>query len=312
MSFTPNESSQALFIECTWLQGAILSSVAYGMVFTLFILCFNLLLYSARTSKERKFAALLIYICVIFALGTLFMCSLSAITQKSFIDDRDYPGGPGAYESDMYGIPISELGNACYTIANWCADTLLVWRCYIIYRGSRIPVWLYMMLPCMLLTISYVMGILYLIQVGAPLGSPWSNNPINYTLLYASISLTLNMFITVMIVVRLLVYRRRLLNTLGGEHGTVYLSVTTILIESAALYAMFSLMFLIPFGLKSAFANIMLQALSEIQIVASLLIIYRVAQGKAWNHDTASNLMTLQQMQDDMSSEVPPALQAWK
>jgi hypothetical protein len=146
------------------------------------------------------------------------------------------------------------------------------------------------------------MGALYLRQVGAPLGSPWANNPINYTLLYASISLALNLFITVMIVSRLLLFRYRSIKALGSpEHGTTYLSISTLLIESAAIYAVFSLMFLIPFGLKNAFANVMLQALSEIQIITSLLIIYRVAEGKAWTNGTAARLNNTNTATQDIS-----------
>ncbi|KAF8980167.1 hypothetical protein BDQ17DRAFT_1517461 [Cyathus striatus] len=245
--YSPTESKQTLFVERTWLQGAIISSVAYGMVFTLFVLCFNLLVRShARTTKDhRDRTALVAYICIMFVLGTSFIGSLAEVTQQSFIDDSEYPGGPSAYESDMYWIPISEFGNACYTLANWCADSLLVWRCFVIYRSSSLPVWLYMALPCMLLTASYVLGILYLVQVGEPLGSPWANNRINYTLLYATVSLSLNIFITLMIVARLILCRRRLLNSLGAGHGATYLGVTTMFIESAGIYAVFSLMFLI-------------------------------------------------------------------
>ncbi|KAF8987773.1 hypothetical protein BDQ17DRAFT_537533 [Cyathus striatus] len=71
MSYSPTEFRQTLFVECTWLQGAIISSVAYGMVFTLFVLCFNLLVRShARTTKDcRDRTAPVGYTCIMFVWG---------------------------------------------------------------------------------------------------------------------------------------------------------------------------------------------------------------------------------------------------
>lgn len=108
------------------------------------------------------------------------------------------------------------------------------------------------------------MGILFLIQVSV--SSPWASGRINFTLPYATISLALNIIITIMIVVRLLLYRRRITKILGPGHGTQYTTIASMLVESAALYAVFALLFLIPFAMGSPITNISLQALSEIQV----------------------------------------------
>lgn len=118
------------------------------------------------------------------------------------------------------------------------------------------------------------MGSLYLVQVSAPAGSPWNVTTINYTLIYAALSLSLNLAITLAVVARLLLYRHRIVRALGRGFGTQYTSVVAMLVESAALYAVFSLLFLIPFGLQNQLANIMLQALGEIQVCELLKSVF--------------------------------------
>lgn len=126
MSNTPDESSIQLFTEKTWLQGAIMTGVAYGVVLTLFIMCFYLLISRRTRSNSHRNIAFLIYITTMFIMGTLFMAACAEMTQLSFVDNRNYSGGPAQYESDMFSIPVDNLGNVAYVVANWLADGLLV------------------------------------------------------------------------------------------------------------------------------------------------------------------------------------------
>ena len=131
-SWRPDVPESQLYEEKTWLQGAILSAVAYGINLTLFIL--NVSLLKARAKLEtkhdnrakRQTICLLIYVCVIFILSTLTMASQAEMTQLGFIDYRDFPGGPAAYEKLKFSSPISSLGNYCVSLMDWFSDSLLV------------------------------------------------------------------------------------------------------------------------------------------------------------------------------------------
>ena len=131
-SWRPDVPESQLFDEKTWLQGAILSAVAYGINLTLFILNVSLLRARAKletkhdTRAKRQTIYLLIYVCVIFILSTLTMASQAEMTQLGFIDYRDFPGGPAAYEELKFSSPISSLGNYCVSLMNWFSDSLLV------------------------------------------------------------------------------------------------------------------------------------------------------------------------------------------
>ena len=101
-SWRPPEDELTLFNERTWLAGMILSAVAYGIVFTLFVLTFKQLIRSTTKYNYTHRLCFIIYITLIFILGTLFIGAIAKMTQLSFIDYRLIPGGPGSF-SFKYG-----------------------------------------------------------------------------------------------------------------------------------------------------------------------------------------------------------------
>ncbi|KAG2154512.1 uncharacterized protein EDB93DRAFT_1320132 [Suillus bovinus] len=290
-SWTPNESSETLLAEKGWLQGTVVSAVAYGIDVALFFMCFHLLWLHTNRTNYKKQLPLLIYITTIFILSTLFMASLANFTQLAFIQDRNYPGGPNAFENTMFGIPVDNLGNACGLITMILSDTLVVWRCMVIYRGCMVPMWIIMLFPCLMLTASIAMGIMWMLQVTA--NSPYfTSTKINYTVPYLSLSLALNIVITIVIVLRLLTYRRRITKALGSSYGTQYTSIAAMIVESAALYSTFSVALLLLFLTNNPISATFIESLTQVQIIAMLLIVFRVAQGKGWSQETMSRVMT--------------------
>ncbi|KAF9475286.1 hypothetical protein BDN70DRAFT_936015 [Pholiota conissans] len=274
--FSPQEPADVLFAEKAWLQGALLAAVAYGIEFTLFVMCFYLLLRQHQLSSQES--------------NTLFYASNAQFTQLAFVDNRNIPGGPNTYEEVMFSIPIDELGNVCAIMTTWLADALIVWRCQVIFSSSRFPIWAIMLFPYLLWLGSFVMGVLFLIQVSA--ASPWTTSTINWTIPFFSLSLSLNIILTTVIVVRLMLHRRQIGGIMEDSHGKHYTSIAAMVIESASIFSVFSLLFLVPFVLNNAINQIFFQALSIVQINAMLLIIFRVAQGKGWTRNTAMQITT--------------------
>ncbi|TFK35722.1 hypothetical protein BDQ12DRAFT_668349 [Crucibulum laeve] len=146
-----------------------------------------------------------------------------------------------------------------YAFLNWGSDGLLVWRCLIIYSNCRVPRWVIIALPCSLFI---------------------------SLLAYGFITLCLNTIITIMIVGRICIYRRRISKVFGPTHCSDYTSIIAMLVESAALVAIFDLFFLISFSLHSASGYIAFQMWIQVQSITPLLIIFRVAQGTAWSNST--------------------------
>ncbi|CCM06008.1 uncharacterized protein FIBRA_08251 [Fibroporia radiculosa] len=289
---SPDESSAAIYAEETILQGALLSNIVYGVQLALFAMCFTALVRvkNGDKSKARRQLALLVFTCVIFVIGTLFMGAQVKFTQLALIENRNYPGGPSVYYKAEFSNSVDEIANVCFVVGNWIMDAFLVWRFLVIFRrcGST---WVAALacLPCLMLLASVALGTTLLVQMMG--SSPFSF--VNITLSYYVLSLTLNILVTLLIVGRLLLFRRSITRTLGPLHASSipYVTISAMLIESASLYSVFALLFLVPFGLNNALANVFIQTVSQVQIVASLLITFRVATGKAWTGNSSVEQM---------------------
>ncbi|KAJ7219750.1 hypothetical protein C8J57DRAFT_1095158 [Mycena rebaudengoi] len=291
-SIRPDETKAEIFSEHTWIQGAFLGSVAYGMATILFMVSVRLLWIARKGGNKTRNLGLMVYIIIIFILSTLYTAGLLEFTQESFIDGRNIEGGPNAYESVMYSIPIDMLANVTLVILAWMCDIINVWRCYVIYLGARIPSYVVLAIPGLMYLSTMVMGILWLKQVAAPAASPWDALGVNWTIPYFIMSLALNLLVTILIVARLLVCRAKINKVLGKKHGAQYTSLAAMIVESASIYSTFSLLFLVPFAINTptslALSQLFLQALSPVQVVSTLLIIFRVAQGKSWSAQTST------------------------
>ena len=109
---------------------------------------------------------------------------------------------------------------------------------------------------------------IYSHAVGANIGVP-----------YLSISVSLNILLTILMIVRLVMYHRNIRNAVGG--GGLYNAIMTMLTESSALYAVSSILFIAPWGVGSWVADIFLPILVQVQVIAPFLITLRVANQSA-------------------------------
>jgi len=94
----------------------------------------------------------------------------------------------------------------------------------------------------------------------------WGNA--NFTLPYLSVSVSLNVLLTLMIVIRLVLHERNIRAALGYSTGTsrLYKTVATMLIESSALYAVSSLLLIGLWAAGNGASGIFLPILSQNQV----------------------------------------------
>ena len=107
-------------------------------------------------------------------------------------------------------------------------------------------------------------GILYIYQNGQP-GYAWSAIP------YFSISLSLNIILTLMIVIRLTLHARGVRTAMGGTgSGGLCKAIVTMFIESCAMYSVISVLVLAMIGVGSSVLNIFMLILAQTQVRTSL------------------------------------------
>ncbi|KAH7921922.1 hypothetical protein BV22DRAFT_1049252 [Leucogyrophana mollusca] len=280
MSWTPDETPAQLAIETAWIQGYVLSGVGYGVALVLFAICTHTLWTRIRHRRTRSDTYLFVYVLIAFGLGTATFATNAKFIQLAFVNNRNFPGGPGAYTVAMFSVPVNIASSATYVLAS----------CYGAVRScTRIA-------ECSLGLLQWAFQAYYFsaLSSSSPPSSPYQDTVMgfNFTLPFFSAALAFNIVIALMIVARLL-YCRRCLSRISGPGSNVnvalYTSLTAIIVESASLYSVGYLLFIIPFAMNNAFVNAPMQFLAEMETIASLLIIYRVMQGKAWSRDAVAD-----------------------
>ena len=122
----------------------------------------------------------------------------------------------------------------------------------------------------------------------------------NLNLSSYTISLGMNVILTAMIVGQIFATRSKGRQMFGESYGDHYSSLSAMFVESAALYSLMSIPLLISYGLMHPISQIFLSLNPAAQVssnpnfpylpvidlapkvISNYLIIYRVAQGRAW------------------------------
>ncbi|TCD67459.1 hypothetical protein EIP91_012376 [Steccherinum ochraceum] len=278
------ETSSDILLEKTFMASGYLTGVGFGVQFVMYLLCTRALWL--RKPKTPSTWFLLGYIFVLNAINTIWTGTSAYGLQLTFIDNRNYPGGPLAFLGIEFSIWQNILSLASLISGNVLADILLLWRCYVIWAatmGKR--AFLVMVIPTLLLLASIATSCLFAYETVSPSGF-FSKITANFALPYFALSLSLNILLTIMIVFKMSIQKLKGRAIFGEQYGRHYTSISTMFIESAALYCLFSILLLITYAMNHPINQIWLGISPSIQMLSSYLIIYRVVQGRAWTTDT--------------------------
>ncbi|KAJ7915265.1 hypothetical protein B0H13DRAFT_2189579 [Mycena leptocephala] len=272
------EPASEIALERMLLASYLVAGTGFGIQFSLYFSCF---LYLWQRRKQNRSALfLLAYITTLFSLEFLFVIVQGEAVQMIYIDHRNYPGGPFAFYLARQNAPPNVMFCATLLVLTFLSDILVLWRCWAIWApdGRRLIAYIVITFPFILLFASFAMGVLWTVENSQPGLSLYSKLPLPYGTAYYAISLGVNIIITIFIIARLLLYRRRLLKSVPYAHARHYISMMTIAIESAALYSLFAVLFLITYVVEELSSRLVwLVAASAAQQIAGYLIIYRLA-----------------------------------
>ncbi|KAF8623262.1 hypothetical protein AX15_006437 [Amanita polypyramis BW_CC] len=288
--YGPQEDGYSIFLERTFIGGLLVVGAGYGVQLVLYVTCV-LHLWSQRKRRGKIAISLLIYVTLLLIIESFLVASCTWIVEDMYINNRNYPGGPLAYflETNLPGYNMLLATLLCLT---FLSDLLVIWRCWVIWNPSgKLSAYAVIALPAMLLLASLPLGITWAVESTQSL---YYTTPLLTALgtAYYVTSLGVNILVTGLIILRLLLHRRAHLKYLPPEHARHYLSMTTIFVESAALYTTFALAYVITFALDSPMNQIFLGASSACQQIAGYLIILRLARGVAWGSNTLTKAET--------------------
>lgn len=122
------------------------------------------------------------------------------------------------------------------------------------------------------------MGIAFIYQISRPISLELDSVTVaDFGTPYYSISISLNVLLTLLIVTRLVRHSRNVRNALGASAraGGLYKTAVTMLIESCALYAVSYILFIGPWAIGDPVANIFFPILAETQVRTVSTFIWR-------------------------------------
>ena len=268
-------------------------------------------LWSQRKRQGKAMIYLLIYITILLFLESLFVAAGTWTVQGMYISHRNYPGGPWAYFLTTRNRPETVVLFASLLVLTFLSDLLVVsltilrfstssifvfqlWRCWVIWNSSgKLVAYAVIAFPIAVLLASFgnddflgkiditnflflALGTIWTLRSTEPGPSLHISVPMAFGTAYYVTSLGVNILVTILITIRLVFYRRSIMDTLPPEHAAQYLSVDTILIESAALYSIFALGFIISYSVNNPMNQVFMSLASTCQVRASVYSLFDV------------------------------------
>ncbi|CCM06539.1 uncharacterized protein FIBRA_08813 [Fibroporia radiculosa] len=268
-----DEPQAELWLEQSINAGTYIGAAAYGLHVALYITCLRSL-----SLRRQHYWYMLTFVTVLLSLGTINIVCNIRFNEFTWIDYRNYPGGPFAYIMGQETNPLNIAGNAASIIATFLADGLLLYRTYILWNNN----WMLIVIPILMYLASTVLSAFFVYQAARPDSSLWAQNSFNFGLAYWALTMSLNIILTLMLVVRLFIIRRQVKSTLGADHARTYSDIAAMIMECALPYGVISFIFIVLYGIQNTGENLFIPLLAQVQCITPELIILRVAKGHAW------------------------------
>ncbi|KAF8900260.1 hypothetical protein CPB84DRAFT_1779209 [Gymnopilus junonius] len=161
-----------------WNERSILDGLFVGAGFTLPCLSQpHVLLVGKRTKQDYLFLA---YISLLFILGNIGNGMNIKFGKLTFIDNRNYPGGPNAFFVEQSINPIAVICNCMFIVNSWLQDALLLYHLWIISQRT----WYIMAVPSLLFLASVVFSLFLIIELSQPNITLWSKISVNLAIPY--------------------------------------------------------------------------------------------------------------------------------
>lgn len=281
-SFAPNESASDLFQERANLDGAVAGGVTEGILIMLCWTCLRQLTDGKRLKQINW--GLVSYVVLMLSLSTGYIGTNTKYVEMMFIDDRNFPGGPVGFYVNDFPIPMASATIVLYALLNFFSDGLLLYRTFMVWHRN----WIIMALPIAMYMASTAMEIIAVFETIKPGAVFFTTVTQSFTLLWFALSISLNLFLTLLIAGKLIAARNSLRQVLGKAHSQVYTSITAIFVESAMLFSMSSIVVIGSYSINSPFQNVALAIHSCVMSISPIMIISRVARGHAYSKEAVT------------------------
>ncbi|KAF4610044.1 hypothetical protein D9613_010487 [Agrocybe pediades] len=266
------------------MAATVTAGICYGFLAMLCYNCFSVLLRAKHLYSRRMQLIFLAYVV------TMFLLSTGALVQQ--IGYMIWNFKSLVEPSLWFSISPWGLATIPYTMPFilWGTDGLLMWRCLILYQGiPRAGDWTIKILLIILSLTSLGTGIsyYYVSQNQDVLNPNWINFVIGTSRVSLEVLIpSVNFILTSLLAARILYKQAQLRTILGSarRRSSPYTKTAMICIESSALIVVVAVA-----GLAVNAYEFPLVQLPHICVISSLLIVYRVAQGRSFEAVTSGS-----------------------
>ena len=120
--------------------------------------------------------------------------------------------------------------------------------------------------PNLLCVYILVLSVLTLVQSALPGANLWTHITFSFAVPYWSLSISINILLTLLIVIRLVTIRNRLRAALGVQHAQTYTSLIAVIVESASIYSTLGLIYIVAFARNWNVQNLILPVLGQVMV----------------------------------------------
>ncbi|EKM75863.1 hypothetical protein AGABI1DRAFT_131770 [Agaricus bisporus var. burnettii JB137-S8] len=263
----------------------------YGIAFTLFCLYVDSLASQFRDEDRKRRAKFMLgYSSIIMLCGLYSLVSNAWITQDAYIKHGNYPGGPYFYVLATFHAPVMIAAFTCQIVIDILTSAIQIWRVWVIWSATRYakPV---IVLPVLCLLALAALDLRTIIlQTTLPVADVLRLDR-KAELAKVAIQGTTTILCTVLISLFLTFQHWRQRKLIGEANGSAgYMKIVAMLIESYALESIWILtQTIVLFHPVLAFFA---ESRPYIQIIAYLLVQYRVASGKAYESQRGQSILS--------------------
>ncbi|KAF9559468.1 hypothetical protein CPC08DRAFT_708871 [Agrocybe pediades] len=269
----------ALTLSKLIFAGTSIVLLMYGVYFTLTAICMH---YVLSNFKRTRNWPILIYMIASLIVTTMFLGASGKYTEIILLE---LPFNPPTAETERLFRRLDLMQQVTVSVKIWLADSLLIYRLWIVWLGWHQIV----VLPLILFLGSLCSGI-------AGVSLFWDSSKAKEIRAlgvgFHACSVALNVITTLLIAGRLM-YQRKQIRDLGEEHSKRYLSLMAVFAESGAIYSISGLVFIPLYARNSVFVYPFAGVVEAASGIAPALILLRMALGVAVSRKTQKEITTL-------------------
>ncbi|EKM75188.1 hypothetical protein AGABI1DRAFT_132439 [Agaricus bisporus var. burnettii JB137-S8] len=283
-STTPLQGSLLLSTQFELVSSTTAAGTLYGIAFSLYCLYLHASLPQLRgLDRRRRTQFMITYSTIIMLCGLYYLVSNAWVVQDAYIKHANFPGGPVLYVSSTFLTqPVIAVGLVCVSVVDISTAAIQIWRLWVVWSSTRHVRIIVIQVP----THCYAILALRIRRVYLDLTILRDVDSVFRELKIETAELALQAISTILptiLIAGFLIFESRHQRELIGKPqlSTPYMTVVAMLIESYAMESTWVVVMVVSYNLALPMNSFFGETQAYIEIIAYLLVLYRVANGRA-------------------------------